>query len=46
MLFKGSIAVDCESHMKHTNPLCGQNAEFECVKADNIITTGLQKVKI
>jgi hypothetical protein len=24
-----TIAVDYENHMKHTNTLCGQNAEFQ-----------------
>jgi hypothetical protein len=28
MLFRETIAVYCENHMKHTNALCGQNAEF------------------
>jgi hypothetical protein len=34
MLFKGKKnAVYCENHMEHKNTLCGQNAEFQCVKA-------------
>jgi hypothetical protein len=28
MLFGETIAVYCENHMKHTNTLCGQNAEI------------------
>jgi hypothetical protein len=33
MLFRETVAVYCENHTKHTNTLCGQNAEFLCVKA-------------
>jgi hypothetical protein len=33
MLFRETVAVYCENHMEHTDTLCGQNAEFECVKA-------------
>jgi hypothetical protein len=32
MLFRETVALDCELHMEHTNTLCVQNAEFECVK--------------
>jgi hypothetical protein len=28
MLFRETVAVYCENHMKHTNTLCGQNVEF------------------
>jgi hypothetical protein len=28
-----TVAVHCENHMEHTNTLCGQNAEFQHVKA-------------
>jgi hypothetical protein len=28
MLFKETNAVYCENHTKHTNTLCGQNAEL------------------
>jgi hypothetical protein len=28
MQFRETVAVYCENHMKHTNALCGQNAEF------------------
>jgi hypothetical protein len=28
MLFNETVAVCCESNMKHTNTLCGQNAKF------------------
>jgi hypothetical protein len=34
MLFKETIAVYCENHEEHINPLCGQNAEFWYIKAD------------
>jgi hypothetical protein len=27
MLFGETVAVYCETHMEHTNTLCGQNAE-------------------
>jgi hypothetical protein len=27
-LFREAIAIFCENHMKYTNTLCGQNAEF------------------
>jgi hypothetical protein len=33
MLFADTIAVYCENHMERTNTLCGQNAEFQYVKA-------------
>jgi hypothetical protein len=32
MLFKEKVSVYCENHTEHTNTLCGQNAEFQCVK--------------
>jgi translation initiation factor IF-1 len=32
MLFRETVAVYCENHTEHTNTLCGQNAEFWCVK--------------
>jgi hypothetical protein len=28
MLFGKTITVHCENHAKHTNTLCGQNAEI------------------
>jgi translation initiation factor IF-1 len=28
MLLSGIFAVHCENHKKHTNTLCGKNAEF------------------
>jgi hypothetical protein len=28
MLFRETNAVYCENHMKHTNTVCEQNAEF------------------
>jgi hypothetical protein len=33
MLFGETVAVYCENRTEHTNTLCGQNAEFLCVKA-------------
>jgi hypothetical protein len=33
MLFGETVAVYCENHMEHINTLCGQNADFWCVKA-------------
>jgi hypothetical protein len=32
MLFGETVAVYCENHTEHTDTLCGQNAEFWCVK--------------
>jgi hypothetical protein len=32
ILFREMVAVYCESHTKHTNTLCGQNAEFYLLK--------------
>jgi hypothetical protein len=32
MLFGRTVAVYCENHTEHTDTLCGQNAEFWCVK--------------
>jgi hypothetical protein len=34
MLFGETVAVYCENHTEHTDTLCGQNAEFWCVKAE------------
>jgi hypothetical protein len=33
MLFGETVTVYCENHTEHTDTLCGQNAEFYCVKA-------------
>jgi hypothetical protein len=33
MLFGETVAVYCESHMEHIDTLCGQNVEFQWVKA-------------
>jgi hypothetical protein len=33
MLLRERVAVYCENHTEHTDTLCGQNAEFYCVKA-------------
>jgi hypothetical protein len=30
MLFRETVAVYCENHMKHTDTLCGQNAALVC----------------
>jgi hypothetical protein len=32
-MLKETKAVYCKSHMKHTNTLCGQNADFLYFKA-------------
>jgi hypothetical protein len=32
MLFREISDVYCENHTKHTNTLCGQNAEFSMLK--------------
>jgi hypothetical protein len=37
MLFRETVAVYCENRTGHTNTLCGQNAEFQCVEASDII---------
>jgi hypothetical protein len=34
MLFGETVGVYCENHTGHTDTLCGQNAEFHCVKAN------------
>ena len=42
MLYREVIAVFSQIHTKHTNTLCGQNAEFVNVKlVVYIVTTGL-----
>jgi hypothetical protein len=33
MLFRETVAVYFENHMKHNNTLCGQNVEFQYVKS-------------
>jgi hypothetical protein len=33
MLFKETVIIYCENHMKHINTLCGQNAQIYNVKA-------------
>jgi hypothetical protein len=38
MLFGETIAVYCENHTEHSNTLCGQNVEFQCVKAGGTYT--------
>jgi hypothetical protein len=38
MLFGETVAVYCENHTEHTNTLCGQNAEFQYVKASGTYT--------
>jgi hypothetical protein len=32
MLFGETVAVYSENHMEHIDTLCGENAEFYCVK--------------
>jgi hypothetical protein len=42
MLFRERNAAYCENHTKHTDTLCGQNAEFSVLKhMAHIVTTGL-----
>ena len=42
MLYREIIAVCSEIHIKHTNTLCGQKAEFLNVKlVIHLVTTGL-----
>jgi hypothetical protein len=36
MLFGETVAVYGENQMEHADTLCGQNAEFWCVKAGGI----------
>jgi hypothetical protein len=38
MLFEERVAVYSENHTEHTDTLCGQNAEFWCVK-DSVCTS-------
>jgi hypothetical protein len=38
MLFVETVAVYCENHIEPTNTLCGQNAEFWCVKEGGTYT--------
>jgi len=40
MLYSEIIAVCCQTHTKHTNTLCGQNAELLNVKLVVHIVTG------
>jgi hypothetical protein len=45
MLFNETVAVYCENHTKHTDTLCGQNAEFQHVKTGGIYGThGLKMI--
>jgi hypothetical protein len=45
MLFRETVAVYCETHMEHTDTLCGQNTEFCMLKhVVHIVTTGLYRV--
>jgi hypothetical protein len=44
MLYREIIAVCSQIHRKHTNTLCGQNAEFLMLNlVVNIVTAGLWK---
>jgi hypothetical protein len=38
MLFRETVALYSENHTEHTNTLCGQNAEFQFVKAGGTYT--------
>jgi hypothetical protein len=42
MLFGETVAVYCENHTEHTATLCGQNAEFWCVKASGTYRLGFK----
>jgi hypothetical protein len=33
MLFRETVALYCENYTEHINSLCGQNAQFQYVKA-------------
>jgi hypothetical protein len=44
MIFKETIAVDCENRVKHVNTLCGHNAEFHLVFHKKYITSPIQKL--
>jgi hypothetical protein len=39
MLYREIIAVSSETNAKHTNALCGQNAEFVCVEPVGIFSS-------
>jgi hypothetical protein len=43
MLLRERVAVYCENSTKHTNTLCGQNAELYCVsvlmRVEHTVTT-------
>jgi hypothetical protein len=42
MLFRETIIVYYDNHMKHINTLCGQNAEFHMLKrVTHVMTTWL-----
>ena len=46
MLYREIIAVCSQSHIKHIDTLCGQNADFLNAKlAVHIVTTGLSRAK-
>jgi hypothetical protein len=36
MLFRETVAVYCKNHTEHTDTLCGQNAQIQCVKAGGV----------
>jgi hypothetical protein len=36
MLFRKTVAVNCENRTEHTNTFYGQNAEFQYVNAGGI----------
>jgi translation initiation factor IF-1 len=46
MLFGETVTVYCENHTKHTNTLCGENAEFLCVKAGGTYTLGIKALNV
>jgi hypothetical protein len=36
MLFEETVAAYCETHVEHTYMLCGQNSEFQYIKAGGL----------
>jgi hypothetical protein len=50
MLFRSTVAGNCENHTKHTNPLCEPNVDSQNLKADNacaivVVTAGAFRVE-
>jgi hypothetical protein len=36
MLFRDTVAVNCENYTEHTDTLCGQNEAFLCVEVSGM----------